>query len=230
MQFAEIFWRVLYPALSLLQNNDKNFTRLLYLMAKSLNLIITFICVMIFILFDDFVLLFLGANWEPMIDIVKIFCVYCWSLSFIIPFQIAIQAMGAPKNLTIVNLINLIIIISTIVPASNYYGIQGVILAQIFSSSISLIFLYKSLRVISNIQIFKHLQLILASFIAASLSVFFNTHIYKLLVIPNNYFDVIIEVVVAISLFVVITLVLEYLFSKKSPRVLLNELYDLVFN
>lgn len=139
-----------FPTYSLMQD-DKNRLKLIF--AKILKLIcfITFpLAMLLFTLSPSFVKGVLGEKWFGMLPVIKVFAVYIVVLSVGYANRAFFYGIGKPKVDMFLNLFNIFLICTFIVPLGKLLGITGVALSilasGLFVSSIGIIIVLKVLH------------------------------------------------------------------------------------
>lgn len=137
-EITHVISRVMFPALSKVQN-DVDRLREGYLRALQLSSAIAFpMAAGIFAVAPQFVPAVLGNQWNPMIPLMQSLAVYAGIRSFVANGGSVFKAVGRPDISAKLQLMRVLIIVLSIYPAAQYFGIVGVVYAILLSSFLEL--------------------------------------------------------------------------------------------
>ncbi|MDB2282657.1 lipopolysaccharide biosynthesis protein [Halorubrum ezzemoulense] len=133
-EVTHVISRVVFPALSQVQNDIERL-REGYLRALQLSTVIAFpMAAGIFAIAPQFVPIFLGNQWEPMIPLMQALAVWGGIRAFGANGGGVFKAVGRPDIPTKLQAVKVLVIALTIYPAAEYFDVVGVAYAIIGSS------------------------------------------------------------------------------------------------
>ena len=175
-EIANVLTQVTFPVYSKLQLDIPRLRKgFLQTMDTSLSISLP-LSVAIFILSKQFVLLFLGQNWLPIVPVMRILVFAGLLRSIIESSRPLFMAVGIPKLEFWMNFTRFIVIVVTIYPLTKTYAISGTAISVLLGLIIALPFwIYTSSKIICNkyLVLFKLiLPSILGSLIMAGVLIF----------------------------------------------------------
>jgi len=142
--------RISFSVYSKLQNNRLKLKEIYLKVVKIISFIAYPITGLIILLSNDFVKIFLGKNWEPIIVLIKVLAI--WGLIRTIGETTGslLLGIGKPKILAMLHILQVVLIMITIYPFSVKWGILGTAFSVVLSSLV--------MNIIRNFIIRKILQ------------------------------------------------------------------------
>jgi PST family polysaccharide transporter/lipopolysaccharide exporter len=118
--------RVMFPTYAQIQKEPEKLKRG-YLQTLDLLSLASFpLYFALIVLAPDFIAIFLGDQWMPAVLSLQILCFFGLLRSLTEPAGNVFLAIGKTKILSVTNLLNLVILLIFIYPATVYYGIEGI--------------------------------------------------------------------------------------------------------
>jgi len=133
-EITHVISQVTFPAYSKLQDNLPSL-REAYLKVLQFTSFLSFpIAGLIFVLAPDFTMIFLGEKWMPMVPAMQ--ALVLWGVIRALTGAISpvLMALGKPKIVTRLQLIQAILLFMLIYPLTEHWGILGTSLAVVFSA------------------------------------------------------------------------------------------------
>lgn len=149
-EISDIVARVTFPVYVRI-SDDKDRLRRAYIKTILLTaLFVSPILLLLFLFPENIILLFLGANWIGASDILRVLAVYAMLSILGSPSGAVFYAVKKQKYLTIISIVSFVVMIVSIFPLINQFGLIGAGIAVILGSLAALAFmtyyLIKALR------------------------------------------------------------------------------------
>ena len=137
---------VFYATYARLQDDRTRLSKAYY-RVSSLVVRIGFLFSLVFILVaTEFVTIFLGAKWLPMVTTFQLMVVYCLLDPLIVTSGRLATAVGHPEVLTKTKVLQLVAFIPLVIAGARLYGIEGVALATDVMVSVGFVLIIRQLR------------------------------------------------------------------------------------
>ena len=212
-QITAILWKVGYPAFSLIQD-DTDKIRTAYLRSLTVLALISMpIAGGMYLMSSDFVRLFLSKLWEPIVPLLKINSII-GAIAFVgAPSAMVFQAKGKPRIPTVIGIITTFIIIGGIYPASQIYGISGVLyvflLGALISVSTMSIIIIKEL----NLRLLQLLGPLMGSIIMTSIMLSILSYIKDGIIGSISHSQFILLIIIGVIIYTILLLIYEKVFG-----------------
>jgi len=148
-EITHVISQVTFPAYAKIQDNIPKL-REAYLKVLQFTAFLSFpIAGLIFVLARDFTRIFLGEKWMPMVPAMQVLVLWGLIRSMGATTGSVFQGIGKPEVITKLQFVVLALLVISIYPLATRWGILGVSLAVIFSTSMpNLVAFYKVIKVI----------------------------------------------------------------------------------
>jgi len=123
---THILGRILFPTYSVLQDDKKRFGEVFLKIVEYISFLTIPASFALFIFAPELVTYVIGKRWMPIIPALRILCVGALLRSITATTGDVFKAIGRPKLLQDISLVQLILMVVLIVPAIHYGGIIGV--------------------------------------------------------------------------------------------------------
>ncbi len=212
-EISQVIAGVTFPAYSKLQD-DKPRLKEGYLKVFQMTTFLAFpLTGLIFILAPEFVMVFLGAKWKPIIPAMQVLALGGLVGALIGTSSSLFQGIGKPKIETKWSMTRLALLAVTIYPLTKKWGILGTSLAVFLSQFFSNIgFSWNTIKII-QVSIKKYIKL----FLIPLTSIVFSVLVLWALqwIIPNGVFGFIIQACLGILIYIALIILAEKLFNYK---------------
>lgn len=179
-EITHVISQVTFPAYSKLQDNIPKL-REAYLKVLQITTFLSFpIAGLIFVLAPDFIRIFLGEKWLPMVTAMQVLCIFGVTRSINALFGSFLQGIGKPSILTKASAIQLTIIIILIYPLTLKMDIIGTSLTVSLSNLFIMFYLFLKIGHIMKIKFInslKEIQLCLFATIAMFVSLIISKNV-----------------------------------------------------
>ncbi|RKZ30306.1 lipopolysaccharide biosynthesis protein [bacterium] len=212
-EITHVISRITFPAYSKLQDNIENL-RKAYLDTIQLIAFFSFLIGgLIFILAGDFVVIFIGDKWLPMVSSVMVLVVYASIRSIGAATGPLFQAVGRPQISTNIQIGKLILLVAIIYPLSARWGILGTSWAILIDALVfHPIAEYMVIR-ITKANPLRIIKLLGLPIIASAITVLSLSGIEKYLLISTNLLFFILKILLGISIYFLITFLFVKIFD-----------------
>lgn len=140
-EISDIIARVTFPIYVRI-SDDKKRLRRAYFKTVILTVLLTLPIILLLLLFPvQLILLFLGANWIQAADILKVLAIYAMLSILGSPSGAVFYAVKKQKYLTFISIVSFVVMIISIFPLINQFGLIGAGLAVISGSLAALTFM-----------------------------------------------------------------------------------------
>ncbi len=148
---SSVISQVLYPDYSNNQDNLKEITRKLNFGVYIISYITVALCILLICIAKPLIIMIYSTKWAAIIPYFQVLCISGIFLSIQDVNYFVVAAKGKSKNLTWMNLIKLIVLISALYICGKYFGIYGVLWSMVGYSLFSyMIFGYLATSILST--------------------------------------------------------------------------------
>lgn len=135
-QITYIISTVIFPAYAKINNSINKITEVYYKNLQIVSYLSFLISFLIIVFINDFVILFLGSKWIPIIPSLQLLTIWGMIRSIGSTTGPVWQAIGTPQITTKIQLIQVVIMFIIIYPLTMNYGIEGTAIAVVISALI----------------------------------------------------------------------------------------------
>lgn len=140
-EISDIVARVTFPVYVRI-SDDKKRLRRAYIRTILLTIALALPMLLLFLLFPkELILLFLGPNWIEASDVLRVLAVFAMISILGSPSGAIFYAVKKQKNLTVISIISFVVMVATIFPLINQFGLIGAGIAATLGSLATLPFM-----------------------------------------------------------------------------------------
>jgi len=136
---THILGKILFPTYSKLQDDKKKFSMLFLKVVEYVSFLTVPASFMIFIFSPELIQYVIGIKWIPALIPLRILCIAGMLRSVTATTGDVFKAIGKPKLLQDISLVQLAFMVIFIVPAAHYGGLSGVSILMVLKSTIAFI-------------------------------------------------------------------------------------------
>jgi lipopolysaccharide exporter len=223
-EITQVISQVTFPAYSKIQDNIKGL-RSAYLKVLKLTAFISFpVAGMIFVFAPDFVNIFLGEKWLPMVP--AMYALVWWGIirGLVGTMSPVFLAIGKPKIVTTMQFFQVILLIILIYPLTIHWNILGTSIAVLFSATI--MFFIRNRILIKTIH-FKTLEFYKPIIIPFILTIFSISLIIALKYVIADSFNIlyfIFLIIIFILFFIILSSIADRVLNYKIKDLLIDNL------
>lgn len=204
MMIVQIIWQVGYPVISMIHLNK---IKLKKIYVNSMIFIACFspaITISLFLISQDLVVLFLTEKWVHSVRLMQ-FLLPVAAVSLISSLNaIVLQSIGKPFLSMKISLLSLVLLLILIMPCSNYWGINGIIIALFLSSTVGLLYGWFMISSLIRISYTKFIYFISISLINCIFLYSILSFVKHTLFIAIGIFELIFILILTLILFAII--------------------------
>ncbi len=204
-EISNVVSKVALPAYSKMQDNEQGLKRAFLLILEISTVVSMPLTAGILLLGPEFVHIFLGEAWTPMVSVLRILAVAGFLHSVVTLGTPLFRGAGTPKLDFTIYLTRAIVIVVALFPLTKLYGMQGVALATTLSIVMVLpIWYFASVRItkVTGKEVLKHMLPSLCGTAAVCLTIF----LFMWLITPFTVGSVILTVFGGVIAYLIIQL------------------------